>query len=352
MRNKQYSKDIQDSNLLYYEEFRDKKTEEPSVTPSPEKEEFQIIGKYTPRVDGEKIVTGQAPFTHDIKLGGMLYGKILRCPHACAEVLSVNLSQALSLSGVKAALQLKEGRVKYAGEQVAAVAAVDEETAEGALKLIKVDYKPLPFVVTEEKAMEEGAPQVHESPNVQIFNEYERGDTDQGFNEADVVLERTYKTAVEIHHTAETHGSVAKWDGERLTVWDSTQAVFGVRDGLANALGIPTSRIKVIKHYMGGGFGSKLGLNDYTVAAAKLAKIAGKPVKIILTRKENSICVGNRPSTRQTIKGGIKKDGTLTALYLKNYTSGGVGRGDRVCEPLIDVYQCPNVKVEEYTIFI
>ncbi len=351
MSKKEYFADTEDANLLYYEEFRDKKTEEPEVAPSPEKEKFEIIGKSTPRIDGKKIVTGRAPFTHDIKLRGMLYGKILRSPHACAEIISMDLSQARSLPGVKASIQLKKGRVTYAGEQVAAVAAVDERTAEQALKLIKVEYKSLPFAVTEEKAMEEGAPRVHDRPNVQKFNEYTRGNIEKGFKEADLVLKRTYKTAVEIHHTAETHGSVAKWEGERLTVWDSTQAIFNVRDGLARVLKIPASRIKVIKQYMGGGFGSKLGLNDYTVAAALLAKQTNKPVKITLSRKENSLCVGNRPSSLQTIKGGVKKDGTLTSLYLKNYTSGGIGRGDRCSEPLVDVYKCLNVKVEEYSVF-
>ncbi len=351
MKKKEYLSEPEDSTLLYYEEFRDKETEEPEQIPSPEKEKFKIIGAYTPRIDGEKIVTGQAPYTHDIKLRGLLYGKILRCPHACAEIVSVDLSKAKNLPGVKAAIQLKEGRVKYAGEQVAAVAAVEEKTAEEALELIEVVYKTLPFVVTEEKAMEEGAPQVHDEPNIQKFNDYSRGDIEKGFKEADVVLERTYKTAVEIHHPAETHGSVAKWAGDRLTVWDSTQAIFGVRDTLARVLGIPASRITVIKKYMGGGFGSKLGLNDYTVVAALLAKEAKKPIKIILSRKENSLCVGNRPSSLQTIKGGVKKDGTLTALYLKNYTSGGIQRGDRCSEPIIDVYRCPHLKVEEYSVF-
>jgi len=351
MAKKEYFADTEDANLLYYEEFRDKKTEEPEIAPSPEKDKFEIIGKSTPRIDGKKIVTGRAPYTHDIKFRGMLYGKILRSPHACAEITSIDLSSAQSLPGVKAAIKLKKGRVRYAGEQVAAVAAADERTAEQALKLIKVEYKPLPFAVTEEKAMEEGAPQVHARPNVQKFNEYTRGNIEKGFEEADLILECTYKTAVEIHHPAETHGSVARWEGERLTVWDSTQAIFNVRDGLARVLKIPASRVKVIKQYMGGGFGSKLGLNDYTVTAAMLAKEANKPVKIILSRKDNSLCVGNRPSSLQTIKGGVKKDGTLTALYLKNYTSGGIGRGDRCSEPLIDIYKCPHVKVEEYSVF-
>ncbi len=351
MRKRQELSGIEEDSLLYHEEFRDKETEEPAVLPSPEKEEFKIVGKSTARIDGQKIVTGQALYTHDIKLRGMLCGKILRSPHACAEVVSVDLSEAQNLPGVYAALQLRKGRVNYAGEQVAAVAAVDEKTADKALGLIKVIYDPLPFAVTEEKAKQEGAPLVHEEANVQKFNDYSRGDIEKGFKEADVVLERTYKTAVEIHHPSETHGSIAKWDGERLTVWDSTQAIFNVRNSLARVLKMPASRVKVIKTYMGGGFGSKLGLNDYTVVAALLARKAKRPVKIILSRKDNSLCVGNRPSSHQTIKGGVKKDGTLTALYLRNYTCGGIRRGDRCSEPIIDVYRCPNLKVEEYSVF-
>lgn len=350
MKREKHLSDIKDSSLLYFEEFRDKPGGFPGVA-SPRDAEFRIIGKPTKRIDGTKIVTGQAAFTHDIQLQGMLCGKILRSPYPCAEIVSIDLSKARSLPGVKAVLQLENSVVKYAGAQVAAVAAIDETTAEEALKLIEIEYKPLPFAATEEKAAEEGAPKVHESGNIERFNEYSRGDLEKGFAEADVVLERTYKTAVEIHHPTETHGSVAFWEGDRLTVWDSTQAIFSVRDGLAEALNMPASRIKVIKNYMGGGFGSKLWLNDYTVVAALLARETEKPVKIILTRKENAICVGNRPSTLQTVKGGAKKDGTLTSIYLKNYTCGGIGTGDECAEPYIDLYKCPNVKVEEYTVF-
>jgi xanthine dehydrogenase YagR molybdenum-binding subunit len=342
---------IENSTLRYFDEIKESGTEASQETASQE-DKFNLIGGSFSRIDGPKIVTGQAVYTHDIKLEGMLYGKILRSPYACAEVVSVDLSQAGRLPGVKAAIQLKKGRVRYAGEQIAAVAAVDGPTAEEAIKKIKVEYKELPFAVSVEKAMEEGAPQVHDRPNVDgPFEDYERGDVEKGFQEADSVVEITYKTAVEIHNPTETHGSVARWDGDRLTVWDSTQAIFAVRDGLARALSIPASRITVIKKYMGGGFGSKLGLNDYTVVASQLAKIVQKPVKIVLSRKDNALCVGNRPSSQQTIKGGVKKDGTLTALHLKNYTSGGIGSGDRCSEPLIDLYRCPNVKVEEYSVY-
>lgn len=347
---KKHEEYLEDSDLAYLELAKGKEPQGKETAP-PGKQEFRFIGQYTPRVDGKLIVTGRAKYTHDLSFKGMLYGRILRSPYASAEIIGIDTSQAESLSGVKAVLKLKEGRVKYEGEQVAAVAAIDDKTAEEALGLIQVDYKILPHVVAPEKAMVDGSPQVHDSSNVQKLNDYNRGDVDKGFAEAEIIFERTYKTASEIHHPAETHASIAQWDDDRLTVWDSTQAIFSVRDGLARAMGIPASKVRVIKMYMGGGFGCKLGVNEHTIVAARLAKETGRPVKITLSRKDNSLCVGNRPTSLITIKAGAKKDGKLTSLYLKNYTSGGVGRGDRCSEPLIDIYNCPNVKVEEFTVF-
>ncbi|MGB6339964.1 MAG: xanthine dehydrogenase family protein molybdopterin-binding subunit [Candidatus Aminicenantaceae bacterium] len=353
MARKEHFDNTIDPNLLYIKEAQ-AETSATQETPSPEKKpDYKIIGKPTSRIDGRKIVTGKAPFIHDIKLRGMLVGKILRSTYPNAEIVSVDLTQAKSLPGVKAAVDLDSKQVIFTGNRVAAVAAVDEQTAEKALKLIKVEYKLLPYVVSEEKSMEEGAPQVHkERPNVEKFMDETRGDVESGFKEADVVLERTYTTAVEIHHPGETHCSIAKWEGDRLLIWDSTQNIHGVRDGIARYLEIPASRVTVIKTYMGGGFGSKLGLNAHTIVAALLAKETGRPVKITLTRKENALCVGNRPSSFQTYKGGVKKDGTLTALSLINYTSGGIGRGDRCSEPILDVYKCSNLTVKEYTVFL
>jgi len=340
----------EDNGPSYLETAKGKKPQG-KETPAPAQTDFKLIGRPTPRIDGRLVVTGRAGYTHDLQFEDMLIGKILRSPHAAAEIVSLDLSRAQSLPGVKAVLKLKDGRVKYEGEQVAAVAAVDENTAEEALRLISVEYKVLPHVVNPDKAMEQGAPQVHDSANVEKINEYTRGNIDRGFAEADVTFERTYRTAIEIHHPTETHGSIARWSGDELTVWDSTQAIFNVRDGLARALSIPATKVRVIKKYMGGGFGSKLNINEHTVVAARLAKEAGRPVKVILSRKENSLCVGNRPSSLITIKGGAKKDGTLTALSMKNYTCGGVGRGNECSEPLIDIYKCPNVKAEEFTVF-
>lgn len=344
---------MEESDLWYDACASDQTKHSPDGPSANPEEKFKIIGQYTKRIDAEKIVTGKALYTQDIKLRGMLTGKILRSPHAKAEVLSIYLEAAKSLPGVKAAIPMNRGNIQYAGQMVAAVAAIDEKTAEKALKVIKVEYKPMPFVVKEEKAKEEGAPQVHDDrPNVEQRSGYSRGDIDAGFKEADEIIERTYETSVEIHQTAETHSSIAKWQGERLTVWDSTQAIHAVRDGLARVLEIPASRITVIKQYMGGGFGSKLGLNEQTVAAAMLAKETDRPVKIMLSRKDNSLCVGNRPSTFQTYKGGVKKDGTITALSLLSYTSGGIRGGDRSSEPMIDVHKCDNVKVEDYNIYM
>ncbi len=314
--------------------------------------EYKYIGKPTRRIDGREIVTGRAKFTQDIKLQGMLIGKILRSPHAAAEVVSIDLAPALAVPGVFAALKLAEGKVRYAGQQVAAVAAIDERTAEKALALIKVDYKTLPYVVDWEKARDASAPQVRDGKsNVEKLNEYSRGDVEKGFAEADVVVERTYRTAFEVHNPTETHGSVAAWEGDHLVVYDSTQNIHGVRDSLARALKVPAPNVTVIKDYMGGGFGSKLSLGDYSVVAANLARQAGRPVKVLLSRRDNAVCVGYRPSSHQTYKVGAKKDGTLVAFSLLNYASGGTVPGDDVAEPVVDVYKCPNCKVEEHTVF-
>ncbi len=313
----------------------------------------RLVGKPTPRIDGREVVTGRAVYTHDVRLPGCLAGTILRSPHAAAKVVSIDLSAARALPGVRAAIAIAKDRVFFVGDDVAAVAADDEATAERALEKIAVVYEPLPAAASWEKAREPGAPAVLAGgePNVKAIGGSSRGDVEKGFAAADVVLERTYRTATEVHHPAETHASVAAWDGDHLTVYDSTQAVHDVRDALAEALGVPQSSVTVIKQYMGGGFGSKLDLGPYTVAAARLAREAGRPVRIALSRRENAYCVGHRPPTVQTIKGGARRDGTLTALSLDARTSGGTAQGDEVGEPMADVYACPDVRIRETTVF-
>ena len=178
----------EDNDLAYLEMAKGKEPRG-KETPPPDEREFKLIGKPTPRIDGRLVVTGRAKYTHDIQLKGMLIGKILRSPHAAAEIVNIDLSRAKNLPGVKAVLKLNEGRVTYEGAQVAAVAAVDEKTAEDARALISVEYRPLDFVVTPEKAMAEGAPRVLDSANLEKINEYSRGNIDQGFAEADLIVE-------------------------------------------------------------------------------------------------------------------------------------------------------------------
>jgi len=336
--------------------------------PWPKNEELKIVGKRIQRVTGEETVTGGAKYAHDINLSGMLTGKILRSPYPHAKIKSIDTSEAEKLKGVKAIITYKNteeyklGRspvfnttVKYEGEEIAAVAALDETTADDALGLIKVDYEELPFVVDPEEAMKPSAPKVN--PDGNIFRGkpqvYSRGDIEKGFEEADIIIEETFRTPVVHHSPAEVHVSAAKWEGDYLTLWDSTQFVFGVRSSLAGVFNLPLHKVRIICHFMGGAFGCKLGLRRQGAYAAILAKMSGRPVKVALSRKDKYLCGGNRPSSIQNLKIGVKKDGTLTAMYQKTIGEvGAYGGGAGATTPLKTVYKCPNLKTEEYSVLI
>ncbi|MDW8141589.1 MAG: xanthine dehydrogenase family protein molybdopterin-binding subunit, partial [Candidatus Bipolaricaulota bacterium] len=331
---------------------------------------LKFVGKQIQRIDGPERVTGQALYTFDVQLPGMLYGKILRSPHPHARIKNINTQRAERLPGVRAVLSYKntpklsfrqgqtflfDETVRYVGDEVACVIADDEEIAEDALELIEVEYERLPFVLDPEEALRPEAPNVQPSGNLLNGKPdlYERGDLDQGFAQADLIVERTFRTQCALHNCLETHGSVALWEGDALTVWDSTQHIFGVRAGLAQLLGLPLHKVRVIKRYMGGGFGSKNGLGKYTVIAALGAKATSRPVKIMLDRHEENLAAGNRPSTTQHLKIGAKRDGTLTALELKAIVSAGefCTWPPSVGGPARQLYLCPNVKAEQYTVF-
>ncbi len=341
---------------------------EPPIWPPDAK--LSVVGRPHSRVDGVEKITGQAKYTQDVSLPGMLHARVLRSPHAAAKITRIDTSKAEKLPGVKAVLShqnapkipwygtqsfLLDSVCRCVGDEVACVAALDEDTAEEALRLIRVEYEELPFVLDPEKALQEDAPKVYLGGNVQGGkpNVYARGDVDRGFAEADVVVEETFRTQVQVHACLEPHVSVARWEGDKLVVWDSTQAVFPVREQLARALNLPLSKVRVIAPFMGGGFGSKLWLNKYTVLAALLARQTGRSVKICLDRKEDCVNTGNRPSSVQTIKAGCKKDGTLTALSLKLIGPvGAYDSGAGAGTPLREMYRCPNVKTEEYNVYI
>jgi len=330
---------------------------------------LEIVGTSVTRLDGYDKVSGTALYTFDVTLPNMAFAKTLRCPHPHARIKSIDTSAALKHPGVLAIISHKntpaipwysnssflfDPHLRYLGDEVACAAAESEEIAAEALKLINVEYETLPFVSDAKKAMEANAPKLYETGNIVGGKPfvYQRGDAEKGFKEADAIVEDTFTTQVAVHNPTEAHCSVANWDGDRLIVWDSTQAVFNVRDALAQSLNMPSSKVRVIKKYMGGGFGSKLAPGKYTVMAAILARQIGRPVKIALDRKEMNLAVGNRPNSVQKLKAGAKKDGTLTAL--SHYAYGTVGShpyGAGCSWPFRTVYQCDNVYVEEYSVF-
>src|ERR1700687_6227008 len=210
-------------------------------------EQFSVLRKETPRVDGPLKATGSARYSYDIQMPGMLYGAILRSPYAHAMVRSVDLSGARQQSGVIAALRVEDNEVRFAGQEVAAVAAVSPEVATHALRHIKVEYTPLPFVVDMDKAMAAEAPKVFGNrPNLADPRVTSVGDVARAFSEAAAVHEALYTTPVQTHVSLETHGAVASWKDDELTVWCSTQGVFTVRDDLSVLFEQPPDKVRVI----------------------------------------------------------------------------------------------------------
>jgi len=340
--------------------------------------ELKIVGKRHPKIDGWERVTGKATYTSDIYLPGMLYGKILRSPHPHAKVVSIDVQRAKAHPGVKAVLTPKDiadfswyqapGRghhdmsiladtARFAGDDVAVVAAVDEDRAQEALDLIKVDYEPLPFVLDPEEALKPAAPKIH--PQGNIVGEkpvtLQRGNIEKGFQEADLVYEGRYSTPMLQHVTAEPRVCVARWDRGKLTVWDSLQYTFWPQATLAYIFKIPMSKVRVICEFMGGGFGDKNSVERHEVLAAILSMKTGHPVRIELTREENFLAATHRYPTVCYLKYGARKDGTLTAIQAKIIADvGAYGHLDgafNVMETMKGVYRCPNLKGEGYNVY-
>ena len=350
------------------------------VPETPQSEEYpnawqttEIVGTRTPRVDAYERVSGAAVYPHDVSLPEMLHGAILRCPHAHAKITRIDTAKAEKMPGVRAVLtpsssgaeipwyrrggvaysRLLDTQCRHEGEEVAAVAAETPLQAVDALRAIEVEYEVLPFVIDDEAALADDAPAVHEGGNVVGEPSLrERGDLAAGFAEAEIVIERTYRTACEIHAPMEPHGSVAKWDGNRLTIWDSTQGVYAVQSGVAGSLGLPLANVRVIGHYMGGGFGAKLETGKYTVIAALLAKQTARPVKIFLPREDCMRVTGNRPANIMRVKIGARKDGTLTAIDYESLGSNGAYPQNAATSTLaLYLYRCANVRTKDTTVF-
>lgn len=327
-------------------------------------EELGIVGFPTARVDGAERVSGEARYTLDVRLPGMAYTALATCPHPHARLLSVDSEAARRLPGVLAVLTRLEARaqigggvahffgdeLRHAGEIVAVVAARDPDVARDAAALIRAEYEPLPHVVDIEEAARPGAPKAHAGGG--IYNGKPdlivRGDIAAGFAEAEAVVERTFRTATQLHSCLEPHSSVADWEGDQVTLYVSTQHVFGMRAQLAEALGLAHSKVRAVCNYMGGGFGSKAALGPTDIYAALLARQTRRPVHVAYDRRTELIAGGNRSATRIRIKLGARRDGTLTAMELDCLGDLGSYGGwlPAFAHPALMMYRCPNARAE------
>jgi xanthine dehydrogenase YagR molybdenum-binding subunit len=331
---------------------------------------FTLVGKPFPRLDAPLKVTGRARYTQDVRLPGMLFGRMLGASIPAGEIRKIDTSRAKGLPGVRAVWVTEETKVRFAGQDIAAVAAVSPEVAEDAVRLIRVDYQEQPFVVDFVKAMAADAPLVYgpnEGPkpegvarNGNVLGprsgQGTRGDVEKGLAEADVTIEATYSLATHTHACLETHSIVAQWEADQLTVYASTQGVFAVREGLAGALGVDRKNVRVLCEHMGGGFGSKLGPSasgsEFAVVACKLARIAGAPVKLQLDRRQEHLSTGNAPAAQMTLRLGARKDGTLTAIHHRSFGSPGFRGSAGTGSPSGAIYlDTPNVKLEDHDVF-
>lgn len=336
------------------------------IAPYERSRSFAYVGRPVPRIDGPERVSGRARYAADVQMPGMLHTAILRSPHPHARIVAIDARSAAALPGVRAILThqnapqiswylgkswLLDTVVRFEGEEVAVVAADTPDAAVEAARLIEVTYEPLPFVVDPEQALHPASPLVHPDGNL-VGGEpeiYQRGDVEHGLHEAGVTASLVVRTPVALHNSMEPHGAVAVWDGDRLTIYESTQHIFGVRARVAGVLGLPLANVRVIKQFMGGGFGSKNGAGRYTIFAALLSKMTGRPVRVMLDRRAENLAAGNRSSSVQRLTVGATRDGTLVAIDLDAITGVGAYAGGvmPVGGPARELYRCPNVRTVE-----
>ena len=305
---------------------------------------FKSVGTRPLRPDGVDKVTGRARYGADFNMPGQLVGRVLRSPHAHARIRGIDTSKAEALKGVKAVITaadlpdhtegdselynildncMARSKAFYDGHAVAAVAAVDAATARKALKLIEVDYEVLPHVTDVDEAMKPGAPQLHESSNMANRSEYGHGDVDAGFNQAEVIVERTYKTEQTHQGYIEPHACVASVNGDGTgDLWVCTQGHFVYRQVCASLLGMGVSKLRVTSSEIGGGFGGKTHVWAEPVALA-LSRKAGRPVKLVMTRDEVFRASGPTSATSIDVKIGATREGKITAASATlRYTCG------------------------------
>ncbi len=317
--------------------------------------EFTAVkDKRIPRVDALEKVTGQAKYTHDIHRPNMLHAALVTCPYAKASIGTIDLTEAKAMPGVVDIRATTASSAQYTGHLIAVVAAETPQQALDAARQVQVSYTPQAFKVEalpEDEAGHGGlAPQSLQEGRVPLMPPANRGNVDNGFSQADGIHEATYETQVTPHCTLETHGCVVEWNNGELTVWTSTQGIWSSRSACAAAARISASLTRVITNYMGGGFGSKLQIEDFFTQCIQIAKDTGRPVKLMATRYEDLIRSGNKPGSRQTVRIGAKNDGTLTAIDAKISVITGYSGSDSYAAPYHDGYDCPNIRVSESTV--
>ena len=306
-----------------------------------------VVGHPAPRKDGLERVRGEARYTADLRLPGMLHAAVLRSPHAHARVKRIDLAPALALPGVRAAIGPGEAHgleeePGFAGAAVAAVAADTFARAQAAVEAIEVEWEELEVVLDPDDAVRRGL--LTAEPR-----SYERGDVEQALARADVVVEATYRTQTVLHNSLETHQAVCEWQGDTLHVYISTQYIWGIRQSVAETLGLPEDKVRVVCEFMGGGFGSKNGPDEYTYVGAELAKRTGRPVRCALTRREEHTSAGNRNATIQRLRAGARSDGTIVALDGEFTNSVGWSGWNASTEgPMRMLYDCENVRTITY----
>jgi xanthine dehydrogenase YagR molybdenum-binding subunit len=325
-------------------------------------ENNRYLGQSVTRVDGPSKVTGRAKYTADVAPPGVLYGAILRSRWPAARIRSVDLAKVRAAPGIRAALPVHEGAfdVKFYGQEIAAVAGTSRQAVLDALPLAVIDAEPRDFVVNELDAVKPDAPRVApDRPNLAYGEPKLTGDVDAAFAAAAAVVEATLSTQIEIHHPMEPHGHTVAWDGDEMTAWSSTQGIFGVRQAFATQLGVPQSKVRVICENMGGGFGSKFSPGTEGVMCARLAKAAGAPVKLMLTRFEQALAVGNRPSSFQRLKLAADATGLLTGFELDSFGTCGFSTGissaggsGGASFPAPYIYKVPATRVKQGTVAV
>ena len=330
--------------------------------------ELQVVGRSVPRRGLDEKLTGQARYTADLKLPEMLHARALLSPHPHADVISVDASAARAVHGIHAILtpfdeessgpvavdmKVLDMRVRFVGDEVAVVAAETEEEAERAVELLRVEYRPLPFVTDSAKALRRDAAAIHPGGNLWGGEPLvlERGDAEAGMREADIVLEETYEVASHSAAPLEPRSAVARWDGDALTVWKTSRGVHQDRAQLAAALGIPPEKIRVMGPHFGAGYGAK-DESRCAALAAILSRKAGRPVRLEYSRYQEFVSGRVRHGAVIELTIGLKKSGEITAISNKTlmntgaYLASGAGELRRAAQGALYLYRCPNVRYE------